>query len=351
MKITKLIIDDNLVKNRENTHLEFKKAFHSQIKSYIKSIAAFANNSGGQIIFGVENKPRKPIGLGSDFNKFNEFDNKELATCIQNCLSQNIDFEMNYFKQKINESEISFGFLTVGESTQKPVICKISDEKDKLREGAIYYRYNAKNEEIKAVDLISLIQSEKEKEKQLWLQHLQKITQIGVHKVGVFSYDGEIFAGNQKIIIDKEAIKQIKFIKEGNFVEKEGATALVLKGEIKGIESLEVISISSDPNKTHPFTITQIESELKKLDDIFLIQKNSSGKDTLCIKIVNKNKFYTLTYLISQIKAKLKIENDEKYCWKTKNGKTTVKKYSIDFLSTCKDYLINHQKLEEIFKV
>lgn len=344
--IDKLIIENSLVKNRENTRLEFKKTFHLQIKSYIKSIAAFANNSGGQIIFGVENTPRKPVGL-DDFNKFDCFDNKVLSTCIQNSLSVNVEFEIDYFKQEIGDKEIVFGYLIVNESNQKPVICKVTDGKEGLREGAIYYRYSAKNEEIKAQDLMKLIQDEKDKEKQLWLQHLQKITQKGVQNVGVFSYDGEMFAGNHKIIIDKEAVKQIKFIKEGNFVEKDGATALMLKGKIEGMESLEVITVSSDPNKTHPYSITQIGNELKKLEEVFVISKNKDNKDTWYLKHKINGKRYTLNFLLSLIKSKLNLEKDSECCWVSKNN--TVKQYSTKFLLICNDYFTSYEKITSLF--
>lgn len=352
--LNQLTIKNYLVKNKENTHLEFKKTFYSKIKSYIRSIAAFANNSGGQIIFGVENKPRKPVGLGNDFDKFNDFDNKELITCIQNCLSHNIYFEMDFFEQEINSIKIIFGNLTVKEANQKPVICKVSEEKENLREGAIYYRYNAKNEEIKAQDLINLIQNEKDKEKQLWLKHLQKITQVGVENAGVFSYDGEIFAGNHKIIIDKEAIAQIKFIKEGNFVEKEGSPALILKGKIENIESLEVVNIPSDPNKTHIFEgLKSVEKELEKYTDIEFVERKDN-KDKLnkyCLEVIidETQKSYTLAYVLqSIIKFKnFSSVNNPDLIWA--NEKQTIKKYSQKFIDKIKECITNKQELNQIF--
>ena len=349
--LKQLLIENNLVKNRENTRLEFKSVFHLQIKSYIRSIAAFANSSGGQIIFGVEDRPRRPIGLGGSFKKFDEFDNKALSTCIQNCLSTNIDFEMDYFKQKINENEIIFGVLTIKEASQKPVVCKVSDGRESLREAAIYYRYNAKNEEIKAQDLINLIQNEKDKEKQLWLQHLQKITQIGVQNVGVFSYDGEIFAGDHKIIIDKDAVKQIKFIKEGNFVEKEGSPALILKGKIENTESLEVITISSDPNKTHPFEgMSSVENEIRNSKKITFVSKQNQKKEAnnFCIKI-NDNKMHALSFVLTRIVSYFCIssKNNPDLMWE--NEKRSVKKYSQEFIDKMIVYITNEETLNEIF--
>ncbi|MBW7954233.1 ATP-binding protein [Candidatus Gracilibacteria bacterium] len=98
----KLEIKKGLVNNRENSQLEFKKTFNNYIKNYIKTICAFANNKGGYIVFGVEDKPRKPIGLGNDYNKFNNFDLKDLTTHLQNSISYNLEIEMNSFSQDIN---------------------------------------------------------------------------------------------------------------------------------------------------------------------------------------------------------------------------------------------------------
>lgn len=236
-----LAIKNGLVTNRESTKLEFKTSFTKYVKSYIKSICAFANNSGGYVIFGVQDKPRKPVGLENKLKDFRDYDGKELETMLQNFLSTKIEFEFTNFSQEINGQELEFGVLEIKESKIKPVICKIPDEKEKLREGAIYFRYHAKNEEIKAQDLINLIQGEKDKEKELWIKHITKISQVGVSNIGLFSYDGEMYAGDKKIIIDRETLNNIKFIKEGQFVEKEGAPALILKGEINNLNTLEVI--------------------------------------------------------------------------------------------------------------
>ena len=338
-----LEIKNGLVNHRENTHLEFKKTFHNQdTRSYIRSVCAFANNKGGAIIFGVEDKPKKPVGLGNALNIFNNYDSKEFATQIQNCSSINIDFEFSTFTQEINNQEITFGVLSVKEPSQKPVICKVSDQKARLREGAIYFRYSAKSEEIKAQDLIYLIQQEKNKEKELWIKNIQKMAQIGVSKSGIFSYDGEIFAGEKRVIIDKDIVDKIRFIKEGKFVEKDGAPALILKGEIKNFESLEIVEVPTDPNKTHPFEgLKSVEKEIKKSDKL----KNKIKNNRIFVN--SKNKDYTVFYLLSEIKSVLKLEDDINYCWKNEKG--NVKKYNNNFINKCLDTLCDDKKLDNIF--
>jgi hypothetical protein len=334
MQLKKLTIKNRLVQNKESSQVEFKQSFSKNTKSYVKSVCAFANNKGGYIVFGVGDSPRSPIGLGKKYDIFNNYDSKDFATTIQNCLSINIDFELYSFEQTINTEKKVFGVLKISESSQKPVICKISDHDAKLREGAIYFRYNSKSEEIKAQDLVNLIQLEKDKEKEKFLDTIQKIAEIGVGKVGVFSYDGEIFAGERKVIIDEKIIKKLKFIKKGHFVEKDGAPALVLKGEIKDMKSAEVIGIQNDPNVTHPFEgISLVISEIQK-------RQNIPDK----IFIDSKGKEYTLKYLCQVIKKNL--EDDKSLCWK--NKKETVKKYSELFIEKIISIILDQNQLKDL---
>ena len=56
--------DPSRIVNREGTTIEFKESYnHCNRAQYMKTIAAFANNRGGYIIFGVGDKPRCLIGL------------------------------------------------------------------------------------------------------------------------------------------------------------------------------------------------------------------------------------------------------------------------------------------------
>lgn len=52
---------------RESTDLEFKRDMQvSTFKKSLKTVAAFANKTGGHIVFGVSDKPRLLIGLAGD---------------------------------------------------------------------------------------------------------------------------------------------------------------------------------------------------------------------------------------------------------------------------------------------
>ena len=51
------------LKSRESNTVEFKESFNkSNTPKYAKTMAAYANNRGGYIIFGVKDNPRKIVG-------------------------------------------------------------------------------------------------------------------------------------------------------------------------------------------------------------------------------------------------------------------------------------------------
>jgi predicted HTH transcriptional regulator len=54
------------LKSRESSTIEFKESFNWGSKEkYAKSLAAFANNHGGYLLFGVADQPRRLVGLST----------------------------------------------------------------------------------------------------------------------------------------------------------------------------------------------------------------------------------------------------------------------------------------------
>ena len=57
----------NRIISREGSTVEFKESFNmGGMAQYFKTMASFANNMGGYIIFGVGDKPRELLGLGKN---------------------------------------------------------------------------------------------------------------------------------------------------------------------------------------------------------------------------------------------------------------------------------------------
>ncbi len=49
----------------ESKNIEFKVQRPDRSIKYMKSVVAFANGKGGQIVFGVDDKTRKVVGIRS----------------------------------------------------------------------------------------------------------------------------------------------------------------------------------------------------------------------------------------------------------------------------------------------
>ncbi len=238
--------------NRESFDLEYKQSFHfgDSLIEYVRSMVGMANNRGGKIIFGIQDSPRKPIGLKND--KFATVDTTKINNVVSEYFSHEFDWELT----SIEFNKLEFGIIEIKESENKPIVCKKTKQKF-VREGAIYYRYRGETKEISYPELANILDKEKEKERKLWMSHIQKISDIGPQNVQFLdTYKGEINVGNEKILIDKSLLDQIKFVKEGQFVEKDGAPALTLAGEITGVFDNGAILPTE---VSHPYLSTHIK--------------------------------------------------------------------------------------------
>ena len=245
------------VKKRESYNLEYKQNFQlgDNLVKYCKTLVGMANNKGGEIIFGIKNSPHEPIGMTN--NRFQEVDPKNIDNTIREYFSQELKWNMN----TISFNDLDFGIISVEESEEKPVICK-KNCKDILREGAIYYRYRGESKEIEYAELKKMLDKEKEKERILWIKHIERISVIGPKNVHLLdSYKGELSVGDNKILIDKDLIEKLNFIKEGSFTEKEGEGLPTLKliGNVEGIASENYVT---KPDVLYPLTTGDLQSRL-----------------------------------------------------------------------------------------
>lgn len=246
------------LKKRESFNLEYKQNFQlgDNLLKYIKTLVGMANNKGGQIIFGIQNSPHIPLGMSNQ--KLNDTDPKDIDARIREYFSPAIKWNVAFqeFQGK------SFGMLSVEEATVKPIVCK-KNKAEVLREGAIYYRYRGETKEIEYPELNLLLEKEREKERLLWIKHIEKISMVGPRNVQILDkYTGEITFGDKKVLLDKSLIDQLTFIREGHFTEKEGEGSPTLKliGTIDGL--IDVDNAAIDPNAMYPLTTKQLQESI-----------------------------------------------------------------------------------------
>lgn len=214
--------------SRESGWLEFKESFNWNSKDkYVKSMAAFANNNGGYIVFGIKDKPRDLVWLQS--GNFEITDEAKITSYLNSVFSPEIVFKK--FVTTVHLKDI--GILYTYPSTNKPVVCLKND--GELKEADIYYRYNARSERIKYAEIKILFELAKKEERKSWMEHLEKISKIGITNVAIMdTIGGEITGKGGTLVIDKKLIPKLKFINEGSFKEG-GNPALRLIGDVKPV--------------------------------------------------------------------------------------------------------------------
>ena len=230
-----IVKDDGRMKHRESRKLEFKANFNfGSMHEYSKTFAAFANSVGGVIVFGVKDSPRNPSGMTND--NLLEVDPERITNYLNEHFSPEIEWEMFDFEIEGK----NFGVILISESRHKPVVCRKETRGQKARESDIFYRYSGRSERIKFPELQNLLETNKEIERRKWMEHIQNIAKIGPENIMLMDImRGEIpNENNTKIIVDKELLKEIKFIQEGRFVERDGAPALKLIGSVEGVEAV-----------------------------------------------------------------------------------------------------------------
>jgi len=271
MKITKDIISellrqktDGSLYHREQKDLEYKESFNlNGLAEYFRDFAAFANTSGGYIIFGVTNSPRRLKGLMTkSLDQFNKIDEERISGFINEHFAPYIDWEMNTIKIKNH----TFGVLYAYQSQTKPVICKRGDDRSYLKNGDIYYRYAGRTEVIQYSELANIIENRIKENNELWLRKVKRIGESGPENVGILDTMSGVMEGNNgTLLIDKELIKEINFIKEGSFHEKRGAKTLKLVGSVKPVGAIEIARVVKKRlTDEYPYSYKKLEATIKK---------------------------------------------------------------------------------------
>lgn len=230
--------------NREGSTIEFKESYsHASMAQYFKTIAAFANNSGGYIIFGVGDKPRRLLGLKEkNLSQFEELKVEEFTKNLSEYFSPEIRWDHCTFEYK----GMSFGVIYTEPLLKKPCICKktydASNPKYTLKEGDIFYRYGGRSERIRYEELYAIIDHARKIEEQLWLNFAQRAAKVGIENACLLDLGaGKITGNGGSIVVDENLLSKIAFIKEGEFVEAKGKPAIRLIGDIENVSTGKIV--------------------------------------------------------------------------------------------------------------
>jgi len=257
------------LRTKESSTVEFKQSFnYAGLAEYVKDFVAFANNSGGYIVFGVKNRPHIPVGLQSD-----HFENIDEAR-ITEIVNQHFSPAIEWTKDTYIWNKKRFGIIYVGEANNKPVIAiKDGGRNQEIKDGEIYYRYAGRTEKIRYAEMKQIIDEKIQNERKAWQRLFERIAKIGPENAALLNtLEGEVESGKRTILIDDEILPKLKFIREGEFKEKKGAITLKLIGDVQPVSVVGVKGkvVHDDPYKLRPKDVA--EQVAKAINNTFRAQ-------------------------------------------------------------------------------
>lgn len=95
---------------------------------------------------------------------------------------------------------------------------------------------------------------------------LGKIGRAGPQNAAILDTESGVISKDkaQILVLDQSLASKLKFVKEGQFVEKDGAPALKLIGDVSPVDQVEVIQhIKENLTKTYPLSATQLADLVK----------------------------------------------------------------------------------------
>ena len=273
--------------HREGQGLEFKEQFNlAGLADYFRDFAAFANNRGGYLICGVKDSPRLPIGLSdASLEQFNKVDPARISGFLLEIFSADIRWEQDVIQIYGEE----FGVFRIHEAYTKPVIAKKDEGKDQtIKNGEIYYRYGARTQKIQYAELESIISKRVEQNNNQWLDLMAKIARAGPQNAAILDTEKSLIEKDQSkiLVLDEILADKLKFIKEGEFVEKEGSATLKLVGDVVPVDKVEVVKrVKENLLKEYPLSAMELAAEVKhrlpkvNQNDIWWAIKENDLKD------------------------------------------------------------------------
>jgi len=252
--------------HREGLRLEFKEQFNlAGLADYLRDFAAFANNRGGLLVFGVTDSPRKLQGLSKkSIESFEKLDPERMTGHINDNFSGHIEWHATTIKLD-NSVFASFKII---EAEQKPLICKSDHGKNILRNGDIYFRYGGRTQRIRHSELHAIIQNRIEETNRAWIDHVTQVGVQGPARKAILDLDTSRLDidGKREIFVDQTIIEKVKWVREGQFDEIDGDETLKIVGDINAVRTVEVIhEVQSDRMKDYPFSATELADEIKKI--------------------------------------------------------------------------------------
>jgi Putative DNA-binding domain len=201
--------------------------------AWLKAIAALANNRGGYVLFGIQDKneidaAKSYVVAGLNSDEFCKADPAEFTRRIKSVL----DPTPRVYIVSTQIGGFHIGVMYVEQHPSRPVIAT-KPEGNQLKEGDIFYRYPGQSSRIKYSDLRALLDERDAQARRDVLPLVERLLALGPRRALVADLDaGVLDDGKRPIVIDPALIDQINFIREGEFDDIAGAPTLKLVGSV-----------------------------------------------------------------------------------------------------------------------
>lgn len=233
---------DGRLYHREGQELEFKEQFNlGGLADYFRDFAAFANNRGGYLIFGVSDSPRIPTGLSAkSIAQFDSVDPAKITGYLLEIFSPDIRWEQGSFEIDGR----TFGVFKIHSGNTKPIVArKDGGKQNTIKNGEIYYRYGGRTQKIRFAELESIINRRIDQTNRQWQDLVQKIGSAGAGNAAILDTQRSVISKEdaQILVVDDDLASKLRFIKEGEFDEVKGEPTLKLIGDVVPVDKVEVV--------------------------------------------------------------------------------------------------------------
>lgn len=269
----------NCLASSESEILEYMQSFGGKksLMDCIPTIASFANNKVGCIVFGVRDSAHEIEGI--DEKLFQDFDFAPITDAIRSCTS--CDIPMTKFIYKIGDKVL--GIVHVMQAVCRPVI--ITNNKGGVNVGYIYFRYNAQNRQIGPMELQNLIDERIRRiSASTFSSLISELLTVGIENSAIYNMNtGKVTGPGGSFVIDDTILPKLNFIKQGSFENIDGAPALRVIGEVHADQGVRKAVIRK-PTDAYPLSSKQLVAEVKqrvpsiKQPDIYAIMKEHEVK-------------------------------------------------------------------------
>lgn len=269
-KIVSSVTSSGLLKSRESNTVEFKENFNaSNTSKYAKTMAAFANNKGGYIIFGITDRPRTIKGLLNE--NFDNLNQEQFTENINNMFSPSLDWDCGSLVTDISQEDGTIipkkiGWIYTAESDFKPVIALKNIDGEKVSSGDVIFRYRARSQKIKYAEMSKIISDNISRERDRLFKLFDAIKNSNTTNLGIVNYANGKFSTPYGIDVEfdrklvAQVLKKAKFIKEGKFSETEGIPVIKVTGNIDLAEEVPVLE--GNPDETYPYRQKDLANKL-----------------------------------------------------------------------------------------